>query len=231
MTSTSTSFESTKLSLSQVFSILNILQENGPLSKEELYTEMGGSRQTKIRVVKEMIDHGLICVSSVEAHNKQYLVNTDYGLQFLSMEKASPFSNVKSEYRTESAPLSVTIRENDDDYIREFKMNLNSANALVDTKPIHFTLIYKALDSAKEALMAKQYDSKTYVLNDPSMLTGSANPAKNAALAEENMRREEKDESKRYVLNDPSMLTGSADSSENANPASKKDVQTQTIKH
>ncbi len=181
---------------------------------------MGGSRQTKIRVVKEMIDHGLICVSSVEAHNKQYLVNTDYGMRFLSMDEASRSPNFKIAYQTESAPMSISFKTEDSKMIHDFKTSLNSANTLIDTKPIDFGLIHTALETAKSTLMEIQYGpaEKRYSINDSSMLTPDS--AKDTIPAED-----------RIQINDPSMLTGSANSDDDTNAADEIVNLMQTVKH
>ena len=145
-------FSSTKLNLDQVFKILDILARKETLSKEDLYSQMGGSRQTKIRVVKEMIDHGLICVSSVEAHNKQYLRNTDYGMAFLAMSDRSQSVGTKRDYGyTIVAPDNCRAKGDVKGLLR-IKKDLASVNKLLEEESPNIPLIQHVLSGIAETL-------------------------------------------------------------------------------
>ncbi|MBR6204273.1 MAG: hypothetical protein IKQ60_04330 [Candidatus Methanomethylophilaceae archaeon] len=144
-------FSSTKLNLDQVFRILDLLKDD-TLSKEDLYSKIGGSRQTKIRVVKEMIDHGLICVSSVEAHNKQYLKNTDYGMAFLAMSGGSQSVDMKRDSGyTIVAPDNLRMKGDNKGLLR-IKKDLASVNKLLEEESPNIPLIQHVLSGITETL-------------------------------------------------------------------------------
>ncbi len=152
---TGTTFNATKLNFKQAFEILEILEREGTLSKENLYESIGGSRQTKIRVVKEMIDQGLIYVSSVEAHNKQFLKNTDYGRQFLAIATPGHYSLALAESGrkdTVHKAAPVTYSRSENPAFQKIKKDLNSVISLLDENPPNYDLIYLVLNRTMSEL-------------------------------------------------------------------------------
>ena len=74
--------------LPQIYAILSYLDQHDGVNKEVLYSNLNGSRQTKIKILQDMINLGWVeKLSTVGPHNTQTIVITDSGrLQLSVME-------------------------------------------------------------------------------------------------------------------------------------------------
>lgn len=72
--------------LSQIYAILSYLNQHSNVKKEDLYSNIGGSRQTKIKILQEVKELGWVeQLSKVGPHNTQTIVITDAGKLQLSV--------------------------------------------------------------------------------------------------------------------------------------------------
>ncbi len=168
-----TTFDSTKLNFKQAYEILRLLSREESLSKEELYENIGGSRQTKIRVVKEMIDHKMIYVSSVEAHNKQLLKITDRGRDYLAMEEGAK----DGAYEVVPAASQITFRtcETDDAVLKKIKMNVTSMISLLNENPPNYDILTMVLQDTLSKAESKKTDPDAKPVTTPVVNEGPKN--------------------------------------------------------
>ncbi|MBR4226059.1 MAG: hypothetical protein IKR86_04690 [Candidatus Methanomethylophilaceae archaeon] len=151
-----------KISLRQTVRILELLERKEPLSKEDIYKEISGSRQTRIRIVKEMLDLNLIRIVSVEAHNKQNIERTEQGVEFLERTKpcigadrrtaADPSQDVRSQPADGIRAQPVMIRDSDSAPLRQFKENINTMVQLINSEPINFDFLKMAMSATMDKL-------------------------------------------------------------------------------
>ena len=65
------------------YEILSFVNENQPCNKSTIYDYLGGSSQTRIRIVNELIELGLIEEIKSGLYNKKTIVLTDKGKEVL----------------------------------------------------------------------------------------------------------------------------------------------------
>lgn len=65
------------------YEILSFVSQNQPCNKSTIYDYLGGSSQTRIRIVNELIEIGLIEEIKSGLYNKKTIVLTDKGKEVL----------------------------------------------------------------------------------------------------------------------------------------------------
>ena len=66
------------------YEILSFVNQNQPCNKSTIYDHLGGSSQTRIRIVNELIELGLIEEIKSGLYNKKTIVLTDKGKEILN---------------------------------------------------------------------------------------------------------------------------------------------------
>ena len=76
------------------YEILSFVNQNQPCNKSTIYDYLGGSSQTRIRIVNELIELGLIEEIKSGLYNKKTIVLTDKGKEvFAQMQKLNALMN------------------------------------------------------------------------------------------------------------------------------------------
>ena len=76
------------------YEILSFVSEHQPCNKSTIYDYLGGSSQTRIRIVNELIEIGLIEEIKSGLYNKKTIALTEKGLEILKeMQKIMAIMN------------------------------------------------------------------------------------------------------------------------------------------